>query len=262
MHLDRGRVQRESFDLDAHNLLRLRAHKDRRRLWDNIRGESSGHYLLTRLLLPDLARNASITFVSSGTHDAKQKTGRPEPRYVTAEVVAHDFEPGGNAGRRRYTTSKLCNVYCTYEYARRLAGSSDSRLQSLRVNALDPSLMPATDLARNYSAPLRFVSHYILPALSVFMSNVHSPATSGRRLAQLASGGEGSMTGKYFSDGKEIPSSTESYDMQNALDLWNTSAKMTRLLSEVSWQKHGCHVRVRAGAAASLGRVLGGDALL
>jgi hypothetical protein len=158
----------------------------------------------------------------------------PEPRYVTAEVVAHDFEPGGNAGRRRYTTSKLCNVYCTYEYARRLAGSSDSRLQSLRVNALDPSLMPATDLARNYSAPLRFVSHYILPALSVFMSNVHSPATSGRRLAQLASGGEGSMTGKYFSDGKEIPSSTESYDMQNALDLWNTSAKMTGLLSEVS----------------------------
>jgi len=42
------------------------------------------------------------------------------------------------------------------------------------------------------------------------------------------------VTGKYFSDGKEIPSSTESYDMQNALDLWNTSAKMTGLLSEVS----------------------------
>ena len=81
-----------------------------------------GHYLLTRLLLPDLAASASITFVSSGTHDPKQKTGMPEPRYTTAEALAHDFDPSPKAGRRRYTTSKLCNVYCTYEYARRFAG--------------------------------------------------------------------------------------------------------------------------------------------
>lgn len=193
-----------------------------------------GHYLLTRLLLPDLATNASITFVSSGTHDPTQKTGMPVPRYVTAEALAHDFEPGGNAGRRRYTTSKLCNVYCTYEYARRLAGSSDSRLQSVRVNAFDPGLMPTTGLARSYSAPLRFVSRYILPALSMFISNIHSPVTSGRRLASLASGGEGAATSKYFSDGKEIRSSVESYDTQKALDLWNTSAKMTGLPSKLS----------------------------
>ena len=193
-----------------------------------------GHYLLTRLLLPDLATGATITFVSSGTHDPKQPTGMPEPRYISAEAVAHDFEPSGKAGRRRYTTSKLCNVYCTYEYARRLAASSDLRLQSLRVNAFDPGLMPATDLTRSYSAPLRFVARYTLPALALFVSNVHSPATSGRRLAQLASGGEGSATGKYFSDGKEIPSSAESYDTQKALDLWNSSAKMTGLPSELS----------------------------
>jgi len=193
-----------------------------------------GHYLLTRLLLPDLATNASITFVSSGTHDPEQKTGMPTPRYITAEALAHDFEPGGNAGRRRYTTSKLCNVYCTYEYARRLASSSDSHLQSLCVNAFDPGLMPATELARTYSAPLRFVSRYILPALSLFIGNIYSPATSGRRLALLASGGEGSAKGEYFSDGREIRSSVESYDTQKALDLWSTSAKMTGLPSELS----------------------------
>lgn len=193
-----------------------------------------GHYLLTRLLLPDLAMNASITFVSSGTHDPQQKSGMPEPRYIDAEAVAHDFEPGGNAGRRRYTTSKLCNIYCTYEYARRFAAASDPRLQSIRVNAFDPGLMPATDLARTYSAPLRFVSRYILPVLSLFISNVHSPATSGRRLAQLTSGSEGPVTGKYFSDGKEVLSSAASYDTQKALDLWNASAKMTGLPSELS----------------------------
>ena len=192
-----------------------------------------GHYLLTRLLLPDLATRASIKFVSSGTHDPKQKTGMPAPRYITAEAAAYDFELGGNAGRRRYTTSKLCNVYCTYEYACRLAGSSDSRLQSLRVNAFDPGLMPATGLARTYSAPLRFVSRYVLPALSLFVSNVNSPAKSGHGLALLASGGEGPVTGKYFSDGKEIRSSAESYDTQKALDLWNTSARMTGLPAEL-----------------------------
>ena len=193
-----------------------------------------GHYLLTCLLLPNLANEASITFVSSGTHDPKQKTGMPEPRYINAEAVAHDFERGAKAGRRRYTTSKLGNVYCTYELARRLTASSDPRLQSLHVNAFDPGLMPATDLAQTYSAPLRFISRYILPALSLFMSNINSPAASGRRLAQLASGSEGSVTGKYFSDGKEIRSSAESYEIQKAIDLWATSAKMVGLPFELS----------------------------
>ena len=157
----------------------------------------------------------------------------PEPRYITAEALAHDFEPSAPAGRRRYTTSKLCNIYCTYEFARRFATSADPRLQSLRANAFDPGLMPATGLARTYSAPLRFISRYLLPALSLVISNVHSPATSGRRLALLASGSEGSATGKYFSDGREVRSSSASYDTKNALDLWNSSAEMTGLPTEL-----------------------------
>lgn len=193
-----------------------------------------GHYLLTRLLLGDLATAASITFVSSGVHDPKQKTGMPPPVYTSAEALARDFEPGGTAGRRRYTTSKLCNILCTYEFARRLAELPNEQLRSIRVNAFDPGLMPATSLARTYSPPLRLVSRYLLPLLSVFISNVHSPATSGRRLAKLASGGWGSMTGKYISDGKEMLSSEESYDEEKANDLWDTSSKMTGLPAELS----------------------------
>lgn len=192
-----------------------------------------GHYLLSRLLLPELSSGGRITFVSSGTHNPKEKTGMPEPRYSTAEALAYDFEPGMQAGMRRYTTSKLCNIYTTYEYARRFAASLDPRIQSLRVNAFDPGLMPATDLARTYSAPLRFISRYILPALSLFVGNVHTPATSGRRLALLASGDEGPATGKYYSDGQEVRSSDASYDLDKALDLWISSAKMTGLPSEI-----------------------------
>ncbi len=189
-----------------------------------------GHYLLSRLLLPDLSPGATITFVASGVHDPKQKTGMPEPHYVNAEMVAHDFEPTPLAGRRRYSTSKLCNIYCTYEFARLLAESQDPRLQSLRVNAFDPGFMGATGLARTYSAPLRFISKYILPpVLSLFKSNINSPAKSGKRLALLASGSEGSVTGKYFSDGREVRSSDDSYNIQNEFDLWSSSARMTGL---------------------------------
>ncbi|WP_242140935.1 SDR family NAD(P)-dependent oxidoreductase [Sphingomonas sp. TREG-RG-20F-R18-01] len=192
-----------------------------------------GHYLLTRLMLPDLAADAQITFTSSGTHDPAQRTGMPEPRYTTAQALAHDFEPGMQAGQRRYTTSKLCNIYTSYEYTRRLAALAEPRLHSLRVNAFDPGLMPATALARTYSAPLRFISRYILPLLALFMKNIHSPATSGRRLALLASGSEGPTTGKYFSNGHETRSSVASYDTRNALDLWETSAEMTGIPSNL-----------------------------
>jgi len=192
-----------------------------------------GHYLLARLLLPAMASGARIVFVSSGTHDPMQKSGLPDPRYESAYAVAHDFEPGADAGRRRYATSKLCNVFCTYELARRLAGASDPRLQSIRVNAFDPGLMPGTGLARTYPAALRFVWNYVLPAMTLVRRNVHRPATSGRRLALLATGSEGEVTGKYFSDGCEIRSSDLSHDRAKALDLWNASAEMTGLPPEL-----------------------------
>jgi len=188
-----------------------------------------GHYLLARLMLPYLAQDACITFVASNVHDPKQKTGMPEPRYHNAQGIAHDFEPGTVAGRRRYTTSKLCNIYTTYELARRLAASPDERLQSIRVNAFDPGLMPGTGLARTYSPFIRFVWHYILPALTMFQRNVNTPATSGKRLARLAAGLEGNATAQYFSGGHETRSSDFSYDEANALELWNGSADMCNL---------------------------------
>lgn len=64
-----------------------------------------GHYLLVRLLLDDLTDDGRITFVSSGTHDPRQKTRMPEPVYKDAFTVAHDLEANRQAGLRRYTTS-------------------------------------------------------------------------------------------------------------------------------------------------------------
>ena len=185
-----------------------------------------GHFLLVNLLLPDLIEGGRIAFVSSGTHDPAAKTGMPAPRYETARAVAEDFKPGGEAGRRRYTTSKLCNILCAYELARRLETAADPRLRSIRVHAFDPGLMPGTGLARTYSPLLRFVWSYVMPALTRFYPNAQSPETSGRRLAKLATDRNDKTTGGYVSDGRAIRSSAQSYDAGKARDLWEASAAM------------------------------------
>jgi len=107
-------------------------------------------------------------------------------------------------------------------------------LQSIRVNAFDPGMMPGTGLARTYAPVMRFAWHYILPALTLFMRNVNTPSKSGKRLAQLAAGSEGSATGTYFSDGRETRSSELSLDKAKALDLWNGSADMAHLPRDLS----------------------------
>jgi NAD(P)-dependent dehydrogenase (short-subunit alcohol dehydrogenase family) len=185
-----------------------------------------GHFLLANLLLPDFVEDSRITFVSSGAHDPAEKSGMPAPRYETAEKVAADFEPGGTAGRRRYTTSKLCNIYCAYELARRLEAAADPRLRSIRVNAFDPGLMPGTGLARTYPAPIRFLWSNVLPVLTRFRQNVHSPEKSGQRLAKLATDFSDKTTGRYISDDRAIRSSDLSYDAVKARDLWEASAVM------------------------------------
>lgn len=193
-----------------------------------------GHFLLSNLLLPEMSADGKFIFVSSGTHDPNEKAPLPEPRYENAGKVAADFEPGRDAGRRRYTTSKLCNVYCTYEFARRLESSGDPRLRSIRVLAFDPGLMPGTGLARTYPPAMQFAWNYVLPVATLFMRNAHMPAKSGKRLADLATDFENLATAKYYSDGKEKRSSDLSYDLANAKELWETSARMVGISAVVA----------------------------
>ena len=151
----------------------------------------------------------------------------PPPVYTSAEAAAYDFEEGRTAGLRRYTTSKLCNVLCTYEHARRLAASGDARLTSIKTNAIDPGLMPATGLAHSWPGPLRWVSRNVLPLLRFVNGNVHLPQVSAERVAALTTGHEAAPGGRYFSNGKPVRSSEQSYDEALQRELWTSSAEMT-----------------------------------
>jgi NAD(P)-dependent dehydrogenase (short-subunit alcohol dehydrogenase family) len=169
-----------------------------------------GHFLLVDLLRPHLAR---VVVVASGTHDPAKRTGMPEPRLATAAEMARppaDTEDAGLAGRRRYTTSKLCNVMFAYELSR--------RAPELVVTTFDPGLMPGSGLARDYKGWQQLAWNHLLPLLRFFQPNVHTTAESGRALARLASAPVAS--GTYFEGLREIRSSAASYDEVAARELW------------------------------------------
>jgi len=189
-----------------------------------------GHFLLANLLLPHLACPARIVFVSSGTHDPRQRTGLPAPVYPGAETLARPDDETGDPmriGLRRYTTSKLCTVYGVHEFHRRL---SEAGVDWIDVNAMDPGMMPGTNLARDYPPWMRLAWNHLLPAARLFLRNTNSPARSGEHLAALATDPAfQGFSGRYFEGVREIRSSDLSYNKVNARDLWETSCRLTNL---------------------------------
>lgn len=187
-----------------------------------------GHFLLVNLLLGEMADRGKIVFVSSDTHDPLQKTGMPEPIYEKAEWLAYPNKSNVPlSGTRRYTTSKLCNIYCTYELTERIKTQTE---KNIAVNAFNPGMMPGTGLARNHNFFARFAWKYILPVLTIFKHNVNTVAKSGKSLAMLITDSRlDNITGKYFDGAKQADSSKLSYDKQNREDLWKTSVELVHL---------------------------------
>ncbi len=183
-----------------------------------------GNLYLTLLLLPYMDSNGSITFTASGTHDPKQKTGMPAPKFEDPNLLAYPVNitnTAMNVGQTRYTTSKLCNILTTYELQQKLINTN------IRVNAFDPGLVPGTGLTRAYSPVIRVAYKCFFKVASLFVSNINSAKKSGKRLANLAySIKYKNAKGKYFEGEKEIKSSEESYNKAHQKQLWNGSIKL------------------------------------
>lgn len=199
-----------------------------------------GHYLLVNLLLPLMEKPGRIAIVSSGVHDPAQLDAVPSARVpypawnLPAKLAIGELGPGGgndNAQEdlmRRYSTSKLANMYFTYGLAARLP-------KGITVNAFDPGLMPGTGLAREHSGLSLFLWKFVLPRMIPLLRlmitrNIHKPEESGAALARLISDPALALTnGKYFEGLKEIRSSVDSYDPGPATELWKESAKLTEI---------------------------------
>ncbi|MFY8106670.1 MAG: SDR family NAD(P)-dependent oxidoreductase [Elstera sp.] len=194
------------------------------------------HYLLLRMLLPHLAPNARVILTASGTHNPDEKTGMPAPYHANAQWLAfpetdpqRDPKPA-QAGRRAYSTSKLCNVMTAREAVVRTAQARPD----LTILAFDPGFTPGTGLAREYPAALRFVFRRILPHLPILGARQSTPDISGRYLADLALGVSAVESGAYMAvHGKRLIAKAPSalaQDAEKAAALWNDSAQLTGLL--------------------------------
>ncbi len=192
------------------------------------------HFLLVNLLLPQMAEASRIVFVSSDTHDPTMQTGMPAPRYESPHQMAfpheiNEIEDVGAIrqsrrdadGQRRYATSKLCNLLCTYELARRF----QCHQSTISVNAFNPGLMLDTQLARGYSTKqkLALLLNNFLPLLRQVIK-FHSSQNMGQALALIILNPDlDGVTGEYFDGFNRGNSSPESHDKRKAMELWDES---------------------------------------
>jgi light-dependent protochlorophyllide reductase len=192
------------------------------------------HFLLVNLLLPQMAENSRIVFVSSDTHDPTTRTGMPAPRYESPHQMA--FPPEIDEiedvrsirqsrrdanGQHRYATSKLCNLLCTYELARRL----QHHQSTISVNAFNSGLMLDTQLARGYSTKqkLALLLSNFLPLLRQVLK-FHNSKNMGQALALVILNPDlDGVTGQYFDGLDRGNSSPESHDERKAVELWDAS---------------------------------------
>jgi NAD(P)-dependent dehydrogenase (short-subunit alcohol dehydrogenase family) len=192
-----------------------------------------GHFLLVSALRPALKPPARVVVVASNVHDPAKKAGVPGPAWNDPAALARgELGPAAAAdkpftsGQRRYSTSKLANVYFTYALGRRLPAG-------VTANAFDPGMVPGTGLTREAPAPMHFAASHVLPRIvpllrRVMNPNIHTIRESGDALARmLTDPALAGTTGRYFEGRREIRSSDESYDEARAERLWHASEALT-----------------------------------
>jgi NAD(P)-dependent dehydrogenase (short-subunit alcohol dehydrogenase family) len=163
-------------------------------------------FLLTELLLdvlkasaPARIVNVSSTGHASGQIDFADLQGEERYRWMKA-----------------YAQSKLAQIYFTYELASRLEDTG------VTINALHPGL-----ISSNFNSGTKGMTHFIAEVIYFFAGI--SAEKGARTTLYLATSPEvEGVSGKYFVDCKETPSSKRSYEATVRQRLWQVSQELTR----------------------------------
>lgn len=160
-----------------------------------------GPFLLTNLLLERLKASPSSRMLNMTA-----------PSTTKVDFDDLQAEKHFNA-LQAFGASKTCNLFFTYELARRLADTQ------VTVNAIHPGLVK-THLMREAPAPIRWVT-------SLLSS---TPEQAAQTVVYYASAPEvQGMTGKFFKGRQTIDSSPYSKDQAVQQRLWEVSMALTQL---------------------------------
>ena len=170
-----------------------------------------GHFLLVNLLLPLMEENGRIFNISSDMHDPPKKPNENFEWIGTEKLAKPDEEM--SKSRLRYSYSKLCNIYFTYELIKRIGD------KKLLVNAFNPGFMPETNLSGGKMTPerIKFVKEK-LP------DRVGDLDKSSQALCNLITMEYFKENGKFFDRSTNFIKTSElSYNEKNAKELWDLS---------------------------------------
>ncbi len=166
-----------------------------------------GPFLLTELLLPALkaAAPSRIITVSSGLH-----------RMAAIDFEDLQYERKYKGFPAAYGRAKLAALLCTYELARRVAGTG------VMVNVADPGLA-ATNYGKEWKGLTKLVWYTLMRPFQTAPEKAAQPAI---RLASDPAAAQ--MHASYVSPPfKPIKSSPASYDEAAAAKLWAISETLT-----------------------------------
>ncbi|MBO2463954.1 SDR family NAD(P)-dependent oxidoreductase [Actinomadura violacea] len=190
------------------------------------------HYLLARLLLPEVAEGGGVVLTTSDTHDPKiVPVG---PRTLDVQELAHPSKRV--SGFRTYAASKLCNLLT----ARSLSVLKEVQDRGITTIAYNPGLTGGTALFRNQSRLRRTVGPAMMPLLSALLGRSHpqfhlgTPERAGEALADLALGAAAPPPGHVYASlvagDLTFPEPSELARDDDARDrLWRDSAAMVGL---------------------------------
>lgn len=191
------------------------------------------HYLLLRLLLPEMAEGGRIVITTSGTHDPASGAAIPPPLHADAARLARpetdpDRDPvPRRATGRAYSAAKLANLLTAQALARR----ADLAERGITVIAYAPGPTPGTGLVSARGPVMTFVWRGLLPLAARLSRGLNTPAAAGRALADLALGRAPCPEGRIYAllrkDGIDWPDpSALARDPAAIRAMWEDSAAL------------------------------------
>lgn len=170
-----------------------------------------GHFLLTNLLLDLLKKSAPSRIVNLSSLGHK-KTSRFKFENVNNEKTYNKSEA--------YRQSKLANVLFTKELARRLEGTG------VTTYAVHPGVVD-TELLRHLIVSTQPVKSFMRPVVWLVCKTPFQGAQTSLYCA--VSGDLEGVTGRYYADCVEAPSSEASKNEEDAKKLWDVSNELVGL---------------------------------
>ncbi|ANL12135.1 MULTISPECIES: SDR family NAD(P)-dependent oxidoreductase [unclassified Rhizobium] len=216
------------------------------------------HYLLARLLLPDMADHGRLIITTSETHDPAVTP--IAPKTLEPQVLARPGKSGFGSGIRAYAASKLCNLLTAQSFA----ALDDVKARGITVVAFSPGLTGGTSLGRDSPRVARalvmFLMHTVFRLVGLFRPEyvVGTPERAGEALAEVSLGAVTLPAGRiYLSLVKGKPTFPDPSALAQSPDarerLWRESAVMVglgQMAGDIGEPDAGEHYRDRGNEAA------------